>query len=79
VRLDDQLLREAKELAARTGRTLTSLIEDSLRETISRSKVPARRVRVELPVVDGDGLQPGIDIDDSSSLLDFMEDTRDPD
>ena len=32
VRLDDDLLREAKRVAAEEGRTLTSLLEDGLRE-----------------------------------------------
>ena len=79
MRLDDQLLREAKALAARTGRSLTSLIEDSLREAIARSKRGQKRRKVVLPAVDGEGLQPGVDIDDSASLLDLMQDSRDPD
>ena len=32
VRLDDDLLRQARALAARTGRTLSGVIEDGLRE-----------------------------------------------
>lgn len=32
IRLDDQLLKEAKQLAAQSGRSLTSVIEDALRE-----------------------------------------------
>ena len=36
IRLDDDLLREAKAYAAATDRTLTRLIEDALREALAR-------------------------------------------
>jgi hypothetical protein len=72
VRVDDELLREAKQLAARTGRTLTAVIEDALRETFSRQHGPAERT-VELPTFRGGGLQPGVDLDDSAALLELMD------
>lgn len=73
IRLDDQLLRDAKQLAARTGRTLTAVIEEALRLSLSQSRLP-RRSRVELPSFKGgNGLQPGVDLDDSAALLDLME------
>jgi hypothetical protein len=31
------------------------------------------REPVRLPTFDGDGLQPGVDLDDSAALLDLME------
>lgn len=78
IRLDDDLLAEAKALAARTGRTLTSVIEDALRQAVAT----ARRVRAmkppELPTFKGNGLQPGVDLDDSAGLLDIMEAGDDP-
>ena len=79
VRLDDHLLREAKQLAARSGRTLTAVIEDALRELLARSKKPRKRSRVELPTFRGNGPLPGVDLDDGASLLDVMEKSRDPD
>jgi hypothetical protein len=36
IRLDDDLLLEIKQLAARSGKTLTSVIEDALREMLAR-------------------------------------------
>src|ERR1700675_4442894 len=42
VRLDDDLLRQTKTLAAQTGRTLTAVIEDALRETIAPRCRPSR-------------------------------------
>jgi Ribbon-helix-helix protein, copG family len=73
IRLDDQLLADAKQLAARTGRTLTAVIEDALRQAIRQTRPPRRR-RVELPTFKGgNGLQPGVDLDDTAALLDLME------
>ena len=73
MRLDDQLLTEAKKIAAETGRTLTAVIEDSLRETLARRTRASRPSKVRLTTFGGRGLQPGIDLDDSASLLDYME------
>jgi hypothetical protein len=74
VRIEEHLLADAKALAAKTGRTLTRLIEDALRETIGRGRGDARTRRpIRLPTVNGRGLQPGVDLDDTSALLDRME------
>jgi hypothetical protein len=74
IRMDDHLLRQAKQLAARTGSTLTSIIESALREKLHPRRGIANTPPSPLPVFHGDGLQPGVDLDDSSSLLDLMED-----
>lgn len=72
IRLEDSLLADAKAHAARTGRTLTALIEDALREVMARAE--AKRKRPEIPTFRGSGgLQPGVDLDDSAALLDLME------
>jgi len=78
IRIDDQLLAEAKQLAAQTGRTLTAVIEDSLREMLSRCINRSKRRTVRLRTVSGNGLQPGVDIDDTASLLDLMDHLDDP-
>lgn len=78
VRLDDDLLRRAKARATETGRTLTAVIEDALRETLARHQVPLARSRPALPTFKGRGLRPGVDLDDSAGLLDIMEGGRDP-
>ena len=73
IRLQDKLLRDAKSLAARTGRSLTSLIEDALREVLARAAAASsERARVDLPTFGGRGLCRGVDLDDSASLLDVM-------
>jgi hypothetical protein len=73
IRIDDALLREAKQVAAQSGTSLTGLIEDAIREKLARRGTAARRTRVALPTVNGNGLAPGVDLDDASSLLDLME------
>ncbi len=74
VNLDDHLLAQAKELAARSHRTLTSVLEDALREVLSRSGGEPRRGRIRLPVSDrAPGVRPGVDLDSSAALLDLME------
>ena len=73
VRLDDDLLREAKRHAAATGRTLTAVIEDALRETLCRRRQQGPRRRIKLRTVGGSGTQAGVDLDDSSALLDLMD------
>jgi hypothetical protein len=73
INIDDDLLAEAKQVAARTGRSLTAVVEDALRESLHRRSQAAPRA-VELPVFGEGGVQPGVDLDDSAALLDLMED-----
>jgi hypothetical protein len=73
IRLDDDLFREAKAVAAASGRTLTKLIEDSIREALARRQASVGRKRVILGAFKGHGLRPGVDLDDSAALLDLMD------
>jgi hypothetical protein len=73
IRIDASLLQEAKHLAVRTGRSLTAVIEDALRASLARQQQAADRQPVELATFRGQGLRPGVDLDDSASLLDLME------
>ena len=76
MRIDDGLLAAAKEHAARTGRTLTSLFEDALRAFLALEKTSKRPEPTALPTFDGGGLCPGVDLDSSADLLDVMEGPR---
>jgi hypothetical protein len=71
--LDDALLSEAKRFAAETGQSLTSVIEDALREKLMRRKAPAKTAKATFPTFKGRGVRPGIDFDNSAALLDLME------
>ena len=74
VRLPEELLAKAKQLAHERGTTLTALIEEGLIMTLERApKVgKVRPVRVPVSKATG-GLQPGVDLSDSAALLDYME------
>lgn len=74
LRLDDDLLQEAKRYATEHGITLTALMDRALRETLSRDdwSGPGPETR-PLPTYSGRGLRPGIDLDDGAALLDLME------
>ena len=78
IRLDDDLLAQVKQAAARTERTLTSVIEDALREMLARQQGTAERPLIRLTTVSGRGLQPGVDLDDSAALYALMDEPRDP-
>ncbi len=73
IRINQHLLAEAKKRAADRGTTLTAVIEDSLRQSFARSdpKHPQKLFRIK-PFGRG-GLRPGIDLDDTASLLDRIE------
>jgi plasmid stability protein len=71
IRLDDALLRRAKARAAASGRSLNDFIADAVRAALAPR--PATRRGADLPTFSGRGLQPGVDLDDSSALLDLME------
>lgn len=77
IRLDDELLVAAKLHAARTGKTLTAVIEDALRETLARQQEWGEQDPVKLTTVSGNGVQPGVDLDDSAALLTLMEESDD--
>ena len=72
IRLPDDLLRKAREYAARNGKTLTAVIEEALRRHLAPLH-RADRDRPPLPTYGGSGLLPGVDLDDTSALFDLME------
>lgn len=73
VRLDPNLLTLAKQFALDTKRTLTSVIEDALRQLLTKRHARAHHTKIQLETVRGRGVRPGIDLDNTASLLDFME------
>jgi hypothetical protein len=71
--LDDHVLKQAKLVAQQTGVTLTAFVEDALRERLARHVPRSARERVRLPTSKGNGLLPGVDLDDSGALRDLMD------
>jgi len=73
VRLDEELLGAAKRLGLESGRTLTAVIADALREAVTRSR-GRRRALTELPVSSRrGGTWPGVNLDSYAELLDQMD------
>ncbi|MGA2059581.1 MAG: ribbon-helix-helix protein, CopG family [Thermoguttaceae bacterium] len=73
IRLNDDLLAQAKQAAIRSGRTLTAVIEDSLRQTLSHKDVPPKGRRIRLISSGKGGLRPGVDLDRTAEMLDIMD------
>ncbi len=73
IKIDDELLAEAKSRAARSGTTLNAVVEDALRATFAQRDRQRSGPVPELPMLPGGRLQPGVDLDDSAALLDVME------
>lgn len=73
IRIDDQLLASAKKLAVDTGRTLTQVIEDALRVALAKRSEKRRSKPITLHTFGGEGLQPGVDLDNNAALADLMD------
>lgn len=73
VRLQDSLLKRAKQRAAAEGRSLTSLIEEGLELVLAQGRARGSR-RVALPVSRATGgVRQGVRLDRSGDLEDVME------
>ena len=70
--LPDDLLSEAKQRAAREGRSLSEVVSDAVRSSFSLTARTDRKP-FKLRTFKGSGLQPGVDLDDSAGLLELME------
>jgi len=79
IRIDEELLKRAKQRALQQGKTLTAVIEDALRESLAKKKDYQKREPVRLATFAGEGLQPGVNLDDFADLLDLMESDCDSD
>jgi predicted transcriptional regulator len=70
IRIDDDLHSEAKALAASTGRTLSQVVEDALRESLARSKAQSStRGQPRGALFQGKGLRAGVDLDQSAEIF----------
>ena len=72
IHIDDHLFAELKGIAANTGKTLTAVIHDALRESLSRRRA-TEQPAINLPLFHGTGVMPGVDLSDSASLLALIE------
>ena len=71
--IKDDLLIRARIEAAKSGRTLTAIIEDALRSLFHPAAPPTRRRYRFRPPVIRDAGPPRVDIANRSALHDFMD------
>jgi hypothetical protein len=75
--IDERLLADYKQLAARSHRTLSAVIQDALREALLRRGDAAGAGRVKLPTFGLGGTLPGVDLDDNVATRRLLEEERD--
>ncbi|HVT30782.1 MAG TPA: DUF6364 family protein [Lacipirellulaceae bacterium] len=73
VRLDEQLLAQAKKLAVDTNRSLTQVIEDSLRMALAQKRAKKKSKPVKLHTSGSGGVQPGVDLSNNAALQNRMD------
>lgn len=54
--------------------TVTSFIQEALRPALTRHVQAPSRTPYRIGPLQGNGLQPGVDLDDNAALLDLMDD-----
>lgn len=74
IRLPEDLYDEVRETALRERRTVTSLIEESLRAALAQRRAATPDRPFQIPTVRTGALRPGLDLSRGSELLDVMED-----
>jgi hypothetical protein len=72
IRIDDALYRRIKSRAAQTGRPVSAVIEDALREAL-RPRPAGGAEPIPLPVFGGSGVMPGVDLASNAALRDRMD------
>ena len=77
INLPDSLLTQAKKAALDAGTTLTELIANALREALAKKKIRSSKQVPPMPIFTPppgeEGFQPGVDLNDSASLWDLMD------
>jgi hypothetical protein len=71
INIDEHIMALAKRKAVAQKKSLGEVVEDALRIAfVNRSK---KSTHIRLITAKGAGLKPGVDLDDSRSLLEIME------
>lgn len=72
IRIDDDLYREVKAIAARAGRTVAAVLEDAVRRGLDVSEHRARE-RYEVRPTGTGGLRPGIELSSNAGVAEILD------
>ncbi len=72
IRIDDDLYREVKARAARSGRTVAAVLEDAVRRGLNPSTPQQANPYAIRPVGSG-GLRPGVDLSSNAAVAEAMD------
>jgi hypothetical protein len=78
VRLDDDLLTQAKVRAAEQGISLTQLIDESLRERLATRSGAKKGGPFRFRSYGRGGTRPGVNLDDNRAVRDLMDEDTPP-
>ncbi len=78
INLPDDLILQAKKAALDADTTLTEIIANALREALAKRRGKKTRRDFKIIASGSGGLLPGVDLDDTSALLDIMDGINDP-
>ncbi|MEX0579677.1 MAG: CopG family transcriptional regulator [Mycobacterium sp.] len=76
--ISDDLLIEAKVVAAKTHRSLGAVVDDALRVLLKREAVESAAEGWTFPTAGAGGLQPGVNLDDREALAELLGDNALP-
>jgi Arc/MetJ family transcription regulator len=75
ISIDDHLLDQVRRRAAELGKTVSQVVEDSVREALLRPRgTTSSSFRIRS--FRGGHTQPGVDLDDNAALLELMNDDQ---
>ena len=78
VNISDDLLAEAKMVAARTHRSVGAVVDDALRVLLRQERPEPAGSPWTFPTGGEGGLQPGVNLDDNEALADLLGDNAVP-
>jgi hypothetical protein len=78
INLPDELILQAKKAALDADTTLTEIIGDALREALAKRRRKTPQKAFKVITYGKGGVHPGVDLDDTSALLDLMDGINDP-